>query len=170
VTGELWYVAYGSNLLPENMSRYLGEVPEHTALFRLPHQRYYAGESFRWSGGVAFLSLYRSTSGCPGRGYLVTLDQFQDVFRGENRSPDAQVARDFSALEPGQRAVYDVPGFADDPRVGKYNAVLRLRDIDGVQAVTITTARMLSRKPPSPDYLAAIQRGEAWTEPPVTSP
>lgn len=159
--GKLWYVAYGSNILPTNMARYLGSTPENvTSLFRLHHERYFAGESARWDGGVAFLSLYRSLNGCKGRGYLVTEDQFDKLFCGENRVEGLSVAQDVRKLSPGQRAAYDIPEFHTDLVVGKYNAVLRVEDIDGTPAATITTARMLPRRAPDNAYLSTILAGE----------
>lgn len=158
---KLWYVAYGSNLLPTNVARYLGSTPpDVTSLFRLPYERYFAGESARWDGGVAFLSLYRSFKGCRGRGYLVTEDQFDQLFCGENRVTGMSVAEDVWALEPGNRHVHDMPEFAENPCVGKYNAVLRLDDTNGVPAATITTARVLPRRAPEDTYLRAIKAGE----------
>ena len=159
----LWYIAYGSNLLPDNLARYMnGDAKDVTPLFHIPYERYFAGESYRWDGGVAFLSVFTSSRRSPARGYLVTDQQFDTILNGENGVSGMRGAYHVPALGTGQRQVHDIPEFHDDPHKGKYNAVLRLKDIDGIPSATITSSRNLPRRKPSPEYTEAIARGELW--------
>ena len=98
----VWYAAYGSNLWPERFACYLtgGTAPGSTTASpgarnpaparateasKCDHERFYAGESRRWhGGGVAFLATDPGDHNTPLRLYLITTEQFEDVFAQEN--------------------------------------------------------------------------------------
>lgn len=158
---RLWYVAFGSNMAPEGLGRYVAggpatvrALPRQTV--RLPHRLYFAGRSRRWGGGVAFLDPRRDpTAATPGVARLLTRGQFEGVIRQENGRPEFVVPAEATRLAPRERYVLDVPRSADGT-LGKYNCVLRLDDLDGLPAYTVTTALDLEPAEPAPDYLALI--------------
>lgn len=99
-TPELvWYVCYGSNLCRERFMCYLDGTsykgitkshepcrdqtpPRKSVPFRLPYKLYYARHSESWGGGVAFIKEEAGAS-TPGRAYLVTKQQFEDIQQRE---------------------------------------------------------------------------------------
>ena len=101
VSGLVWYAGYGSNLSRDRFACYVGggtpagtsrshagcrdrTPPRRTTPLRFPGALAFAGESTIWGGGMAFLD--------PGgdgevvaRGYLITVDQLDDVAAQEPR-------------------------------------------------------------------------------------
>ncbi len=99
----IWYLAYGSNILEERFLKYIKggtyqnkpyqgckdkSLPLDKRPFRVPYQVYFAGKSRRWNdGGVAFLDpADKISEGLPGRIYLITLEQFQEIQNQERHS------------------------------------------------------------------------------------
>lgn len=95
----VWYVCYGSNLCKErflcyiNGSSYKGVTKVHKPCsdqtppredrpFMLPYKLYFAKESSNWGGGVAFIKKEAGAS-TPGRAYLVTREQFEEIKQKE---------------------------------------------------------------------------------------
>ena len=166
----VWYAAYGSNLWPERFRYYLegGTAPGSTtasAGARNPapplqterssctNERFYAGESKKWhGGGVAFLATEPGDHETLLRLYLITTEQFEDVFAQEN-GLDAPIALDLDALaDVGQLDVVD----------GWYGRLIDLgTHTDGRRIITFTAADPPPRNPPHANYLAMIERGEA---------
>jgi hypothetical protein len=160
-----WYVAYGSNLAAERFSRYVAggrpegatrtyagcrdtSAPRDDLPVELPGEVLFAGQSTVWSGGMAFYDP-EGAGTVAARAYLLGTDQSNDVVAQETRHP---VGTDL-----GLRALQE--GSAATVREGGYDSVLRLRDIDGLPAVTITARRSLEPQPPSAAYLRWICAG-----------
>jgi hypothetical protein len=103
IAAKVWYAVYGTNLNERRFSCYIrGGTPNGTSKFNtgchdktpfvdggpisIPFQLYFAKSSRRWEdGSVGFLALQVDpTVQTLGRKYLITRDQFEDVFRQEN--------------------------------------------------------------------------------------
>lgn len=157
----VWYVAYGSNLSTSRFLRYFntGEpfVAAEPIRVSLPASLYFAGESRVWGGSPAFVTLNGagSSHGCAR---LLTLAQLHHLAEGENGAsvalesvdPLAVLAGDWTKLGLGPEAV---------GHRGKYDAMLRLPDLHGLPAVTLTTSRALAPGEPAEGYTATIVAG-----------
>lgn len=160
-----WYVAYGSNLRYERLMAYLQGAgsgpygahagardrrpPRQARSIRFDRGVYFAGDSRRWGGPVAFVELTPGERTSFGRAYLLGWEQVVDVASQEN---------DEVAPLPIDRLPSPM-AYIELPTQGKYNALLRLEDLDGAPAVTLTTARSLRRGTPTPAYAAVIEQG-----------
>lgn len=152
-TPDCWYVAYGSNLDPRLLTRHLpGPAPESRWVW-CGHPLWFGGRSNRWKAGVAFLGV---RPGRPSRcrAYAVSHADLGRIYRSENQI-DADLPR-IAGLDVGQWRRGGFALSADGTR-GKYDALLRLPDIAGRSAWTITTARRLRRRAPSAAYAGAIE-------------
>ena len=98
---------------------------------------------------MAFLSLTADERPSLGRAYLLRSDQVVDIAAQENG--------EIAAL-PIDRLPLPTEHI-ELPTRGKYNALLRLEDIDGTPAVALTTSRLLRRGIPTPAYVAVIEQG-----------
>jgi hypothetical protein len=157
---EIWYVAYGSNMSRSYfVSRFQGvhtadPIPWTAETWNwLPHELYFAGSSRTWGGSaVAFLSLEASSeSQAVGRAYLIDRSKFDEVLDAEHLSIPQEWDLDIEDLRVG--------AWCPLPTPAKYNAVLRLSDIDGTPAFAITTARNLEYGSPSEAYLSTCREG-----------
>jgi hypothetical protein len=186
----VWYAAYGSNI--KKLDRYLPELDFNevaTKWISEGSELYFAGESARWQGGVAFvapqlpsdrLSELRKVAQNKDERvpfvlyklFRITLKQFKQVFDGENNGNDTNDVSYQNLLETREihlgdehvkkmRAV-DMP-LSEDGKKGKYNGILRLEDTlfaDKFEPVyTITTARQIEKNEPSQAYLDTIAEG-----------
>lgn len=156
---DCWYAAYGSNLDPDYLARYIPGAP---VVAQRPgswmtldgYARVFAGHSRRWGGGVAFLRPATSES-VQVRLYPVTWAEFTVVVAAENLL--GHLSLELSDLTTASTPVPGAdPAFRSDDRAGKYDIVLRLPDHHGLPVVTLTTSRDLPRVSPSPDYLGVI--------------
>lgn len=173
-TGEVWYVAYGSNMCEERLTSYLAggiptggrrrnpgardaTPPRRTVPIDLPGALYFAGESPQWGGGVAFYD-HDATHGGPtaARGYLVSAGQFADIAAQEMyRTPVAgdpleQVV--LGGLDGGRHTVG--PGrYETLVEVGRLGGapLLLFTAPDGIDAVAHTA--------PGAAYVAMLARG-----------
>ena len=159
---QLWYVAYGSNTATRYFtSRFEGaDVPPGDLWTRetwtwLPYELYFAGFSRTWNGSaVAFVSLNRSEGArTAGRAYLVDEDRLDVVLAAEHLSIPNTWAYDIGLLPQGSWCPLPTPA--------KYNALLRVEDVEGLPAYTITTARRFKARSPSDAYLATCREGLA---------
>lgn len=170
----VWYVAYGSNLASERLRCYLAggrprgglrtylgardpRDPQDTRAVELNGGIVFAGQSTAWTGGMAFYAP-ETVGRVAARAYLLTVEQANDLVAQEIRRP------------PGDdlRLVADRPN-SSRPLGGRaYDTALRLRDIDGHPAVTITSMRSQEPSSPAAAYLLWICRGllEAFDWPP----
>lgn len=159
---HVWYVAYGSNTAAAGLARYLPRPPEgdDARWVTIPHALFFAGRSRRWEGGVAFVTLSPALPGsaCRGRAYRVSVDGLEAIARGENGLAPIGWPPDIAAMPVGGWSVLRLPA-SRDVRLGKYDALLRVPDIDGAPALTLTTSRDLPRRPPGDAYLAACRSG-----------
>ena len=166
----VWYAAYGSNLWPERFRCYLeggtapGSTtsspgarnpapPQKTERSSCAHERFYAGESKRWhGGGVAFLASEPGNHETILRLYLITEEQFEDVFAQEN-GLDSPISLDLATLANAGHL---------DATDRWYGRLIDLgTHADGHQIVTFTAADPPPRNPPHASYRATITRGEA---------
>lgn len=156
MTTELYYLAYGSNLDPERLGRHLAEStarqPQWTTI---DHGVQFAGNSRRWHGGVAFLTLTPTGVLHPARLYPMTGTTFAALFGSENFVGELPPDPSLLGLQPGEWIRMLIPGGAADWR-GKYNAILRLDDHADAPVYTFTTCRDLPPRPPGSEYLTLI--------------
>ena len=160
----MWYLAYGSNTLKSRLSAYLDGAasgpygphdgardatrPARERAVRVNRGVYFAGNSKRWHGPVAFLDLAPGGA-CLGRAYLLSLDQVADIAAQENGDAGTYPLRELP----------EVGGYLALPTAGKYDALLRLADHDRIPTVTLTTSRALPRGVPPPAYVDTIRSG-----------
>lgn len=89
--------------------------------------------------------------------YQVDPTELEAVFRGENGQPDISLDVCDLGLRINEWRALGIP-WSSDGTLGKYNAILRLGDINGRPSYTITTARDLPPDTPSDDYQWAIRQ------------
>ena len=175
MSDRLWYLSYGSNLLRERFHTYLTGSDEHSEFGAHPpapstalpaeqrwlwidHALYFAGVSQRWTGAAAFVSTtVDSANRSVGHGYLIDRVQFAHLAAVEN----VVAAIDVGATETlgiGQWARLAVDREGESFR-GKYDALLRLPDIDRRPAFTLTSSVVREPGEPSSRYLSTIRRG-----------
>jgi hypothetical protein len=151
---DIYYVAYGSNLLWDRFGVYLhggsmrlGDIvvgrPDEP-LMRLPEppsrwvhapgRLYYDARSRRWRGPVAFVDLSVPDDRWIGRAWRIPADAFPEIVRQENGHRWTP-AFDMAGLRPGDWAMATDP---DGRELPKYGCVARLPDVDGIPAFTIT--------------------------------
>jgi len=89
----VWYAAYGSNLSFKRFKRYIAKCRNDSEPVKnkpriIPHQLYFAQSSEKWKNmGVAFIKsrvIDSRDSQTKGRMYLITKEQFNDIFHQEN--------------------------------------------------------------------------------------
>jgi hypothetical protein len=157
---ELWYVAYGSNMSPTYFASRLppaensaGNPWKAEQWVWLRHDPYFASSSQTWDGSpVAFVSLHaQADGGTPGRAYLIDRDRFADLIAAEHRADRLKWDFDIFSVRP--------ESWVPLPTRAKYNAILRLPDIDDIPAFTISTSRDFERGRPSDAYLATLRKG-----------
>lgn len=144
----------------DKLRRYLGATAERlqARTVTLARRVYFAGTSRRWQGAVAFLSLTEHPeTAAHARAYLLSEDDFAVLFAGENGTGELRRPLEGLGLTAGNWAEIALPW--GNPTLGKYNAVVRLADLEGVPAYTLTTCRLLDLGPPAPDYLDVIVDG-----------
>ncbi|MDI9896081.1 hypothetical protein QM797_15250 [Rhodococcus sp. IEGM 1381] len=172
---RLWYVSYGSNLLRERFHTYLTGSDEHSEFGAHPpapstalpaeqkwlwidYPLYFAGVSRRWTGASAFVSTtVDAANRSVAHGYLIERAQFAHLAAVEN----VVAAIDVKATETlaiGQWSQLAVDREGESFR-GKYDALLRLPDIDGRPAFTLTSSIVREPGEPSSRYLSTIRRG-----------
>lgn len=165
----VWYAAFGSNLSRERFDVYLsgGAPPRSTNRTpqsgardstppraswsgRVPGELYFGAASDRWGGrGVAFFDSSTKHETLM-RAYLISIGQFQDVCRQENRA-DAVAPIDLDELRgAGSLDLYG-------SRYGRL--VLVDTHDDGRPMVTITSASRQEPNPPDASYLLTIRDG-----------
>lgn len=166
----VWYAAYGSNLWPERFMLYLtgglapgstvpsigardATPPRATERASTTHERFFAGEAQRWhGGGVAFLATEPGDHDTLLRLYLLTTEQFEDVFMQENGLTEPIPIEFDAAAAAGQVDLTD----------RWYGRLLHLgTHADGRDIFTFTAASPPPRNPPHESYQAMISNGEA---------
>ena len=81
----VWYACYGSNLYKKRFMEYIKKCPDPSSpkgdkKILVPYPLYFAKESSRWGGGVAFIGLRKNRKNPSlGRMYLITEEQFEDT-------------------------------------------------------------------------------------------
>jgi hypothetical protein len=164
----IWYASYGSNCLWARFNAYLtgGQTegatrpeagardqrpPARSEAFVFPGTVRFLGDSAKWGGGgVAFLD-NETPGAAPGRRYLITKGQFDDVAAQESRRAGQAIALDDL-----------IPGTVKAIGTGFYDGILALTPEDGIPVVTFTAPGAISQRPtnpPSAAYLGTILRG-----------
>ncbi len=168
----VWYVSYWSNMNAARLGCYLrGGSPtgarfsypgarDHTppranAAVMLPGQLYFAGVSTVWGGGMGFYDP-DAEGPTPGRGYLISVEQFADIARQEmHHRPVAD-----SPLEAAVRS--GVPDGRYTVGPGRYQTLVRVGQRDGVAMLTFTAPGHLGDadlNQPTPSYLRMLVEG-----------
>ena len=170
MTDLVWYTAYGSNLCESRFMAYIngsdGSLWPKTRGCRdktrpiknrtgtIPGKIYFAEHSKNWDdGGVAFYDPTVKNSTTFVRMYLVTLDQFNDIFLQENGLDDGDITAIVSQLTENSGTIYGT---------GWYREILRLPDVDGHPALTFTSPVRTNQAElvgPSQSYLDVIEIG-----------
>lgn len=169
-----WYVAYGSNMAADRLRAYLEGATTTCALgtrfgshrgcadatppradrwLVLDRAVRFRGRSRRWGGGVAFLDVEPTPgTATTARAWLLGLDQIAELAGQEARLVAPPDPAALAAVAPG--GTLALGG-------GWYDTVLRLPDLDGTPALTVTTGLALPETEPTPAYLAVIAAGRA---------
>ncbi len=165
----VWYVAFGSNLYRPRLLAYLQGTktpgspaglreagardtspPAADSYHALPYQLYFANQSKKWGGGVAFVDqASQVVTPTIGRRYLITWGQLEDLFRQENGASET-----LAMSEDELRTNGHVSGYG-----GWYSTLLHCGDTSGVPLATITSTTRHPTNPPSPAYLEVISKG-----------
>lgn len=129
----------------------------------LAHRRFFAGRSRTWGGGgVAFIDPRPGSGATPARRYLLTFEQFEDVWAQESgRAVGTPIAPQTPGSVPSERMSLE-PGTSVIVGTGGYDRLLVLGRIEGVAVVTFTTPHepaSLEPNPPSGPYRAVIAEG-----------
>jgi hypothetical protein len=122
------------------------------------HPIYFAGISRTWNGAaVAFCALESLQSRpYPVKAYRLQLKELSIVAAKENGySSIAWEATNAFDLKIDEWLPLPV-ALAKDGFAGKYNAILRVPDIDGIKAYTLSTSHLLPTGQPSKAYCALI--------------
>ncbi len=148
----LWYVSYGSNMLLERFRYYLEggsfrglgrhqkectdrRLPRRKKKVTIPFDMYYGGKSDSWEGkGVSFLDTTKPGKAY-GVAYLVTKTQYQHILREEN-----------GGNEP-------------DEDTSWYGLPVRLKDIEGIPAMTFTSKRVKAKNDAGALYKSVLLEG-----------
>jgi hypothetical protein len=158
-------VGYGSNLDEKRLEKYLPDrkttganTGRQTRWVELEHhQIYFAGKSKTWHGAVAFCALKSDQPRpFPVKAHRLQLEELSVVLAKENGY--SSIAWDpGSAFDLKVNEWLPLPvALAKDGFAGKYNAILRLPDIDSIRAYTLSTSRVLPIDKPAPAYLELI--------------
>ncbi|MBM7415100.1 MULTISPECIES: hypothetical protein [Nocardiaceae] len=171
----VWYVGYGSNTLPARLDAYLGgsaadsrfgahaaprtlSPPREHRWITVPHAVYFAGVSARWTGASAFLSLALSPDSI-ARAYLLEWSALDHIATVENAQTEQTLdVRASVPTRPGAWSLLPVE-VSSEPHRGKYDAALRLNDIDGVPALTLTSSHVREPGVPADGYRDVIAEG-----------
>lgn len=97
----VWYACYGSNINYERFMYYINgdlnekystskgcsdkALPLEERQYIFKHPIYFAGNSKRWGGGIAFLD-YEHDGKCYGKIYKIKMSQFKGVLEQEQQS------------------------------------------------------------------------------------
>lgn len=148
----IWYVSYGSNMLLERFRYYLEggsfrglgrhqkectdrRLPRRKKKVTIPFDMYYGGKSGSWEGkGVSFLDTTKPGKAY-GVAYLVTKTQYQHILREEN-----------GGNEP-------------DEDTSWYGLPVRLKDIEGIPAMTFTSKRVKAKNDAGALYKSVLLEG-----------
>lgn len=176
-TDKVWYACYGSNLSRKRFLCYIKggtpdfadreypgctdrTPPQDERNILIPHRLYFAHQSEIWgNAGVAFLDHERDHDMITlGRMYLISSEQFVQVFRQENGE-----APENSDLCPDIVAVIEkcIQDGSADPGQGSdwYSRLLLLGMIDRVPILTFTSGTIFNDNPPGEKYLMTIRYG-----------
>jgi hypothetical protein len=166
----VWYTAYGSNLCESRFLAYINgsdgslwpktrgcrdqTLPRRNIFGTIPGQIYFAKRSRNWdNGGVAFYDPTLNDSEIPVRMYLVTLEQFNDIFLQENDLASGDITAIVRGLSANSLAICGE---------GWYREIWRLADVEGYPALTFTSPVRVNDAelvPPSQKYFEVIARG-----------
>lgn len=171
----VWYVSYGSNTnlgrlklyleggtMSGNKRRYVGArnktLPVARRCWLLAGELYFGacdtpGGKTVWGGGAAYIDVTASaTHTTHGVGWLVTLEQLEDIISQENGGEALDVVLP-QLPEAGHTRHVNVSG--------SYNTLVGLESVDGVRGVTFTTRDRAKPLGPAPAYLNTIVGGVA---------
>lgn len=173
---HVWYAAYGSNMNPDRLRRYLlggapaggmnpaagqgarpspgcrdGTAPLRSIPLALPGLLYFATESAVWTGGRAFYDPDASATAW-ARAYLLTLEQFSDIAAQEMYRPPGTDLDPTEAIRAGRSRLGP----------GRYETLVCPTTYDGLPVLTFTAPwrwRDLPGNAPAPAYLRHIAAG-----------
>ena len=168
----VWYAAYGSNLSWERFRCYLQggkpadgdrtypgsrdrSEPRESRDGWLPYGFHFARRSTVWGGGVAFVD--PATSGrLPVRLWLITREQFADVFAQENR-----------LIDPPQLDERDATHSVRRVAASWYGTIVRGPDVEETAVLTFTAAEPAAAAAPTVPYLqtmaVGLRESHGWT-------
>lgn len=172
----IWYATYGSNIYARRLRLYLQggciegltcvhEGSRNTALpikdefIELPYATYFSQQVPFWENrGVAFMNAQQGSGTTLSRMYLITKDQFVDVFAQENgQSPKAFQEEIPFDLTPGTSK-----DIGSEHSYEWYGKVVCLGEKEGFPIYTFTTKNesfAQAKSLPGINYLAVIIRG-----------
>lgn len=164
----VWYASYGSNLYRGRFLCYIrggsfsglgrehegcrdDTLPQRDQMDRFSGRLYFSKHSEIWGGAVAFVDQDDKTSQFLCRRYLITREQFADVYAQENGVPSGYAAVDFDAVEKNGTW---------DSGEGWYSRMVKLGVCDGFPVYTFTASDdEQARAQPSDAYVRVIVSG-----------
>ncbi len=172
----VWYASYGSNFYSKRLELYLkgGSIPgltrEHpgsrdatppkkSAIIEIPYPTFFSQKATSWENkGVAFLDAHSSEKMSLSRIYLVTREQFVDIFTQENGlTPGSLKYEPDMSLQPGEHS-----DIGPDDELQWYGKVIALDTFEGKPVFTFTCKSeefAEEKNKPGTNYLAVIAKG-----------
>lgn len=155
----VWYVAYGSNLSPARLQRYIErcdptDAPLDARAIVLGHRLFFAHESRIWTGGTAFVDPTPDPAARTlAMAWLVRADQFAGIVAQENGGIAGSAPVDVGTLGVGDTT----EGVVD----GRYGLIVGCTSPDDRPALTFTTPEhpLPGQTIPSPAYVDVMVAG-----------
>jgi len=170
----VWYVSYGSNVSKERFLCYImggqpkGANRSHAGARdkSLPiddkkvtidgWERYFGSESTVWGGGIAFIRPNNKDS-FTGRAYLITKEQFRDVWIQEISGDPENSPEEINFEEVKKVKEMDLSD-------SKYGRIVYLGDYNKQPLFTFTSKKEQPTNQPNKNYLNQINKGIAEVE------
>lgn len=166
----VWYAAYGSGLSKANFIDQIRGIRQMGALIQLkgcrdksapikdaftyiPYRLYFSGESKIWGGGMGRIEpLPNPNAHTIARLYLITLEQFEDIYQGMGERGTLPKTALKTALQ------YGLATFGDGTK--DFDALVFCGMRDGYPVLTLTAPQIRTPyTPPSAAYTQAICKG-----------
>jgi hypothetical protein len=169
----IWYISYGSNLDRERFLIYiLGGTPNGSKaiqpgcpdrtlpikdqIFEIPNSLYFAGHSFAYDGGVAFITQDTNQEPTKARGYLITYNQFRHVLAQENNLTESIALPELTTIRESGHVISE----GSDTAYYQYTRVIYCGEQEGYPMLSLTSAQQHEAiVKPSPLYIRTISAG-----------
>ncbi|MTI67298.1 MAG: hypothetical protein FH753_11970 [Firmicutes bacterium] len=168
MSNYVWYLSYGSNINKDRFLCYIKggkpegskvcekgckdtTLPKEDKFIKIPHKLYFAKHSSRWNGGVCFIEDSKGKDYTIGKMYLITKEQFKDVYRQENSDNNIDINLD-EVIKKGTKTLKN----------SWYGKIIYTKKEKGYPIFTFTAPwdiKEVSFNKPSKEYLKTIIKG-----------